>query len=137
VIQPTLLDALSEPWWEQLDPVSQSEGTETGLTLGWSLEAKELPGGGFSMLNTSEWPNAAAVCSLSDILLRLEDEPWALAKFKTETEYWAWLRKYYLSPKACAGILRRAEKRGRELPRALQQALTQVATSQEDTQKTT
>lgn len=31
--------------------------------------------------------------------------------------------KYYLSAKACAGILRRAEKRGKELPEILRQAL--------------
>lgn len=31
--------------------------------------------------------------------------------------------KYYLSPKACQGILRRAEKRGKELPESLKQAL--------------
>ena len=31
--------------------------------------------------------------------------------------------KYYLSAKACAGILRRAEKRGKELPEALRAAL--------------
>lgn len=32
-------------------------------------------------------------------------------------------QKYYLSPRACQGILRRAEKRGRELPENLRQAL--------------
>lgn len=35
--------------------------------------------------------------------------------------------KYYLSPKACAGILRRAERRGKALPPALREALTAVA----------
>ena len=39
--------------------------------------------------------------------------------------------KYYLSQRACAGILRRAEKRGRELPRALARALQAVAIQQE------
>jgi hypothetical protein len=34
--------------------------------------------------------------------------------------------KYYLSPKACAGILRRAEKRGKELPPMLKEALEEV-----------
>lgn len=60
-------------------------------------------------LNTSEWPSAAAVCSLSDILD--QDVP----------------HKYSLSPKACRGILRRAEKRGRELPRSLRTVLERVA----------
>jgi hypothetical protein len=36
-------------------------------------------------------------------------------------------RRFYLSSRACAGILRRAEKRGKELPALLLQALTQVA----------
>ena len=34
--------------------------------------------------------------------------------------------RYYLSPKACAGILRRAEKRGKKLPEALDAALRAV-----------
>lgn len=61
------------------------------------------------MLNSSEWPSAASVCSLSDIL-----------------ETGAVPQRYYLSPKACAGILRRAEKRGKELPPQLHQALLAV-----------
>jgi len=36
-------------------------------------------------------------------------------------------RRYYLTPRACAGILRRAEKRAKELPAALLAALTDVA----------
>jgi DNA (cytosine-5)-methyltransferase 1 len=36
-------------------------------------------------------------------------------------------RRYYLSPKACAGILRRAEKRGKSLPPQLRAALEAVA----------
>jgi hypothetical protein len=32
-------------------------------------------------------------------------------------------QKFYLSPRACAGILRRADKRGKELPAALREAL--------------
>jgi hypothetical protein len=35
--------------------------------------------------------------------------------------------RYFLSPRACAGILRRAEKRGRELPRVLSRALQSAA----------
>ena len=33
--------------------------------------------------------------------------------------------KYYLSAKACEGILRRAERRGKELPPILKEALKQ------------
>src|ERR1043166_2535297 len=64
---------------------------------------------GFLTLNTTEWHSAASVCSLSEVL---------------ETEV---APKYFLSPKACRGILRRAEKRGRELPAQLRQALERVA----------
>lgn len=68
-------------------------------------------------LNTSEHAAAAglspsddAVCSLSDIL-ETGDVP----------------QRYYLTPKACAGILRRAERRGKELPPQLLRALQAVA----------
>lgn len=59
----------------------------------------------FLMLNTGESPNAAAESTLSQILEA--DVP----------------EKYYLSEKACIGILRRAEKRGKELPKMLKEAL--------------
>jgi hypothetical protein len=35
--------------------------------------------------------------------------------------------RFFLSPKACAGILRRAEKRGKKLPEALDRALRAAA----------
>ena len=38
-------------------------------------------------------------------------------------------QKYYLSAKACAGILRRAEKRGKELPAELKAALVRQASA--------
>ncbi len=60
----------------------------------------------FLTLNTSEFHNAAAACSLSDIL-EIGDLP----------------SRFFLSAKACAGILRRAETRRAELPPALVQAL--------------
>jgi len=63
------------------------------------------------MLNTSEWPNDAVVCSLSSVLDPAQSIP----------------SRFFLSSKACAGILRRAEKRGKELPPLLLEALTQVA----------
>jgi hypothetical protein len=57
----------------------------------------------------SEWPSDAAVCSLSQVLEDSVDP------------------KYFLSPKACAGILRRAEARGKALPLSLLTALELVA----------
>ena len=64
----------------------------------------------FLTLSGGEFPSDAVVSSLSDVL-ETGDVP----------------RKYYLSPKACRGILRRAEKRGRALPQSLKLALEQVA----------
>ena len=61
--------------------------------------------GEYSMLNTGESPNVAVASSLSQIL---EDSPHL---------------KYYLSRKACLGILRRAKKRGKELPPQLRETL--------------
>ena len=73
--------------------------------------------GAFWTRSTSEWNHTlvpshsdGAVCSLSSILERGQIDP-----------------RYFLSQKACAGILRRAEKRGKALPPALLQALQQVA----------
>lgn len=45
--------------------------------------------------------------------------------------------RFFLSPRAAAGILRRAEKRGRELPQALHLALTQLASTNPDDAKRT
>lgn len=56
-------------------------------------------------LSSSEYPSDAAVCFLSDILC--PDAP----------------QEYFLSPTACEGIIRRAERRGRSLPPTLKSAL--------------
>jgi hypothetical protein len=72
---------------------------------------------GFWTLNGSEHngihaPSRSAgdVCSLSDVL---ETQPLP--------------QRFSLSAKACAGILRRAERRGKALPPMLKQALEQTA----------
>jgi hypothetical protein len=71
----------------------------------------------FWTLNTCEWtatgapsPSDGTVCSLSDVL-EIGEVP----------------QRYFLSAKACAGILRRAEARGRVLPPHLHAALKAVA----------
>jgi hypothetical protein len=71
----------------------------------------------FWTLNTSEHAasralsrSADAVCSLSDIL-----------------ETGAVPQRFFLTAKACQGILRRAEKRGKDLPAALNAAMLAVA----------
>ena len=44
--------------------------------------------------------------------------------------------RFYLSSQACAGILRRSENRGKELPPLLAEALRQVAGDAEPTDET-
>jgi hypothetical protein len=61
------------------------------------------------MPNISAWPNDASVCSLSQVLVRGSIP-----------------QQYYLSSTACAGILRRAEKRGKKVPEPLMRALQAV-----------
>ena len=60
------------------------------------------------MLNTGEYPNAVVESTLSQILQ--ENAP----------------TKYYLSARACQGILNRAERRGKKLPQMLEEALREV-----------
>ena len=67
-----------------------------------------LPGGCLT-LNTGEFPNEENASSLSQILQAGVPD------------------KYYLSPKACQGILRRASSRGKVLPAVLQKALERMA----------
>lgn len=64
----------------------------------------------FLTLNSLEFHSGAVASSLSDIL-ETGDVP----------------QRYFLSGKACRGILRRAEKRGKVLPTMLRRALMQVA----------
>jgi len=73
-------------------------------------------------LSTTVWHSGASVCSLSDILETWPD--WsARHPGKTFQDRQDYLQRYYLSKKACRGILCRAEKRGRELPGDLEMAL--------------
>jgi hypothetical protein len=66
--------------------------------------------GACSMRSISDSPNAGSASFLSDIL-ETGDLP----------------RRYFLSPRACRGILKRASRRGRVLPAALTAALEAVA----------
>ena len=63
------------------------------------------------MRNIGEFPSEENVSSLSQILQEGVPE------------------KYYLSPKACQGILRRASVRGKKLPAVLEKALLQQASA--------
>jgi hypothetical protein len=66
-----------------------------------------LPGASM-MLNFGESPSAVRESTLSQILEANVPE------------------KYYLSARACQGILNRAAKRGKELPAMLKEALEEV-----------
>lgn len=77
----------------------------------WSTSGRVTLRGESWTAASSESPSVAVECSLSQIL-----------EANAPSKYW-------LSPKACAGILRRAAKRGKELPRELERALESVAQS--------
>ena len=85
--------------------------TGAGNLLGAYWETATVLPGESSMRNTSESLSDAVESSLSEILQ--VDAP----------------EKYSLSPKACNGILRRAEKRGKVLPPMLRDALMEVVGS--------
>ena len=106
-------------WFGRTSPAScqQTEDGRLEPSSGAWLNSGIARPGECLTLSTSEHAasptlsrSAAAVCSLSHIL-----------------ETGAVPQRYFLTPKACAGILRRAEKRGKELPEALQRALSSVA----------
>ena len=79
------------------------DGRHGGDSAMWTDDGAWL--GVSSIVNGGECPNAAVESRLSQIL---EEHPHT---------------KYSLTPKACIGILRRAEKRGKDLPKALKIAL--------------
>ena len=81
--------------FRKVDGLTQTNGV--GMTGAWHT--------GFWTLNIGESPNAVRESYLSDVLE--QNVP----------------GKYYLSQKACQGILRRAESRGKTLPTLLKEAL--------------
>ena len=81
---------------------------ENGQTADASWETDGVSLGGFSMHSFGESPNAAAESHLSQIL-EVNPHP-----------------KYCLSAKACQGILNRANRRGKQLPTMLREALEQM-----------
>ena len=92
-------------------PKFQCLNLEDGGGAEWSEFRSATYHGERLTLNIGEFPSAAVVSSLSQILQPREDVP----------------QKYYLSSKACQGILRRAAKRGKELPEVLRIALESQA----------
>lgn len=78
-----------------------------GLPLDWCNSPELKSHGGDWTHNIGESPNEEKESSLPRILQPMEDVP----------------EKYYLSPRACAGVLRRAQERGKKLPEDLRIAL--------------
>ena len=117
-----LLNAIAPSGWSgRTSPASYQ--TEQALSSPFSVDWQSSGMGGltgFLTLNTSDWHKEGSACLLSQVL---EAGPLP--------------QRYFLSAKACKGILRRAEKRGKELPPALHRALTQVATRPDDAERTT
>jgi len=108
--------ASSLPWSVLTAPSCQSED---GLAVAWLLDHYEAPPGEFWTPNTSDCPRDAKDSSLSRVL---EEDPIP--------------QKYYLSPRAAAGILRRSDKRKREIPSVLRNALVKVAARSPSLRKT-
>jgi hypothetical protein len=87
--------------FQSLNLKSGSEPEKLSVTDGASL-------GELSTLNFGECPNAVNASTLSQILVANAPD------------------RYSLSAKACAGILRRAQKRGKALPPMLREALEEA-----------
>jgi DNA (cytosine-5)-methyltransferase 1 len=83
-----------------------------GQTRVWCMAPAAAPHGASWTPSSTAWPSDGSgfLCSLAEVL-----EPGPLPT------------RYFLSSRACAGILRRAEKRGKTLPGPLLRALQAVA----------
>ena len=112
---PAIKEPTSKPYSK---PFVKSGGAPTLLYLSLRKDDGFLPDvswetvtalpGVSSTLNITEFPSDVRESTLSQILILNAPE------------------KYNLSAKACAGILRRAQKRGKELPPMLREALLEV-----------
>lgn len=97
----------SDVFWQLClaNPKSLSQQGEAGRVQVLCVPSNTKSHGESWMPNISESPNAAEECSLRQVV---------------ETDV---SPKYYLSSRAKAGILNRAEKRGKNLPHLLRAAL--------------
>jgi len=113
------LFAPAATFWSKTSRVSLLP-TEDGILVPssgrWPTSGFSTSRGEFSTPSSSEWPSGGGACSsLRDVLQ--DDAP----------------PKFYLSPRAAAGILRRAQRRGKKLPEPLRLALeAAVATGMAD-----
>jgi hypothetical protein len=105
---PWLAELGPDGWSGRTSPVScrpTTDGRLVPCSGGWQNSGMGSPTG-FLTLSTSAFPSDGSACSLSAVL-ETGDVP----------------LRFYLSARACRGILRRAAKRGRVLPSALSEAL--------------
>lgn len=109
-------EKISEPCWKNL-PAWNSQTLQfldlrvegaNGAKPEQSPETDGLWLGDSSTVNISEWPSVENVSLLSSTLEASAPE------------------KYYLSARACQGILTRASRRGKKLPDLLQMALLEM-----------
>jgi hypothetical protein len=106
-------ETLAAFWGSSLDSASKSPPPPTDGRTAESYRAttaRMVSHGACLTLSTLEYHSAAVASSLSDIL-ETGDVP----------------QEFFLSATACQGILRRAARRGRELPEALGTALKSAA----------
>ena len=97
---PTTPSAPSWADWSAATPPSSRREGEDGPTLAWFVDPRDAPHGASWTPSSSAWRNdgGGSSCSLAEVL---ETGPLPT--------------RFFLSPKACAGILRRAAKRGKDL----------------------
>jgi hypothetical protein len=112
-ILPLLTNIAPAGWFGRTSPASCRMEQELLVpsSEGWGNSGMGSPTE-FLTLNTSEFHSGAVACSLSDVL-ETGDVP----------------QRFFLSARACKGILRRAVNRGKELPQQLARALKAVADS--------
>jgi hypothetical protein len=103
---PTIKAKTSRPFYQPSWVQELMFPPEAGVAQVWQRDLAASPLGEYWTRNTSGFHKGAAV-SLSSVLEPAESIP----------------EKYFLSPKACLGILRRAAKRGKQLPHLLLAAL--------------
>jgi len=89
--------------------VPMGDGTSVPSSGRWPTSGFTISPGEFSTPNSSEYPNVGGGCSSLRDVLEADVAP-----------------KYFLSQRAAAGILRRAQKRGKALPEHLEAALRAV-----------
>lgn len=99
---------------ERTTPNTGEFPSADGVSAWWSILTDPLQG--ISSLNVSEEPKIPVPTKLSQILEENPDP------------------KYNLTPKACAGVLRRAERRGKKLPETLKTVLELQSSAYRETE---